>query len=141
MRDERRKRPVALNAHRRVAMILITLLACRGASPSAQSVSQKQLAALVDSLMPGVAKAAGLEFKSTPKSAVRTNDQIRSYLVAKLGRELPDARLEGITATYRLLDMISDTLDLRKLFLALYTEQIAGFYDPDSTTLFAVQGG
>jgi hypothetical protein len=91
--------------------------------------------------MPGVAKAAGLEFKSTPKSAIRTKDQIRTYLIAKRARELPDARLDGITAAYRLLNMIPDSTDLRALFLALYTEQIAGFYDPDSTTLFAVQGG
>jgi AcrR family transcriptional regulator len=119
----------------------MALVACRGVSPSAQSVNQKQLEMLVDSLMPGVAKAAGLEFKSTPRSAVRTKEQIRAYLIAKLARELPDDRLEGITATYRLLNMIPDTLDLRALFLALYTEQVAGFYDPDSTTLFAVQGG
>lgn len=125
----------------RIALICIALLACRGSSPSAQAVNQKQLEILVDSLMPSVAKAAGLEFTSTPKSAVRTKDQIRTYLIAKLARELPDARLEGITATYRLLNMVSDTIDLRQLFLALYTEQIAGFYDPDSTTLFAVQGG
>jgi hypothetical protein len=90
--------------------------------------------------MPAVSKAAGLTFKSTPKSAVRTRDQIHAYLVAKMQRELPAARLEGISAAYRLLGMIPDSLDLGKLFLELYTEQIAGFYDPDSTTLFAVQG-
>lgn len=125
----------------RTAMICGSLLACRGTSPSAQSIGQRQLELLVDSLMPGVSKATGLPFKSTPKSAVRTRQQIRSYLVAKMERELPAARLEGIGAAYRLLNMIPDTLDVRKLFLDLYTEQIAGFYDPDSTTLFAVQGG
>jgi hypothetical protein len=129
-----------MTVFRRITLIGICLLACRGASPSAQTVNQKQLELLVDSLMPGVAKAAGLEFKSTPKSAVRTKDQIRTYLIAKLARELPDARLEGISDTYRLLNMMSDTLDLRQLFLALYVEQIAGFYDPDSTTLFAAAG-
>jgi hypothetical protein len=128
-------------AIRRTALILFCLVACRGSSPSAQSINQRQLESLVDSLMPGVSKAAGLSFKTTPKSAVRTREQIRAYLVAKMQRELPAARLEGISAAYRLLGMIPDTLDLGKLFLELYTEQIAGFYDPDSTTLFAVQGG
>ncbi len=123
-------------------MLLVGLLAaCRGASPSAQSVSQQQLAAMVDSLMPKVAKAAGLEFKSTPKSAVRTKDQIRTFLMAKMGTEMPQARLDGITAVYRLLGLMPDTLDLRKLMVDLYTEQIAGFYDADSTTLYAVTGG
>ena len=125
----------------RVAVITLAVLACRGTSPSAQAVGQRQLEVLVDSLMPVVSRATGLTFKSTPRSAVRTRDQIRAYLVAKMQRELPPAKLEGISAAYRLLDMIPDTLDLRRLFLELYTEQIAGFYDPDSTTLFAVQGG
>ena len=130
-----------MNHFGRIALIFVTLAACRGASPSAQSISQQQLTILVDSLMPGVARAAGLEFKSTPKSAVRNKDQIRAYLVAKMARELPDSRVEGITATYRLLNMLPDSIDLRALFLELYSEQIVGFYDPDSTTLFAVQGG
>lgn len=126
---------------RRISLLIVLLAACRGASPSAQTLNQSQLAILVDSLMPGVAKAAGLEFKSTPKSAVRTKEQIHVYLTAKMARDLPENRVEGITATYRLLNMLPDSVDLRKLFLELYTEQIVGFYDPDSTTLFAVQGG
>jgi hypothetical protein len=125
----------------RVALICLAVMACRGTSPSAQTIGQRQLELLVDSLLPSVSRAAGLEFKSTPRSAVRTREQIRTYLVAKMARELPPARLEGIGAAYRLLSMVPDTLDLRRLFLDLYTEQIAGFYDPDSRTLFAVQGG
>ncbi|MGH7524964.1 MAG: DUF6782 family putative metallopeptidase [Gemmatimonadales bacterium] len=126
---------------RRIACILACLLACRGSSPSAQAIGQHQLEALVDSLVPPVSKAAGLAFKSTPRSAVRSREQIRAYLVAKMQRELPAARLEGISDAYRLLGMISDSVDLRQLFLELYTEQIVGFYDPDSTALFAVAGG
>ncbi len=126
---------------RRTLLLALVLTACRGASPSAQAVSQQQLSRLVDSLMPVVAKAAGLEFKGTPRSAVRTREEIRAYLVNKMARELPPQRLEGVAAAYRLLTMLPDSIDLRQMFLDLYTEQIAGFYDPDSTTLFAVQGG
>ncbi|HEY3933175.1 MAG TPA: hypothetical protein VGL65_01020 [Gemmatimonadales bacterium] len=125
---------------RPIVLLAILIIACRGASPSAQSVGDRQLRALVDSLMPSVSRAVGLSFKSSPKSAVRTRDQIHTYLIAKMARELPPAKLEGISAAYRLLGMLPDSLDLRKLFLDLYTEQIAGFYDPDSTTLFAIEG-
>jgi hypothetical protein len=126
---------------RRIVVLCVAVLACRGTSPAAQTLGQRQLELLVDSLMPGVAKATGLEFKSAPKSALRTKEQIRAYLVAKMERELPQSRIDGISATYRLLGMLSDTINLRSLFLDLYTEQIAGFYEPDSTTLFAVQSG
>ncbi|MEO5800518.1 MAG: hypothetical protein ABIZ70_05805, partial [Gemmatimonadales bacterium] len=123
-------------------LMVAVLVACRGEPPAAaQSLNQQQLTALVDSLMPGVAKATGLAFKSTPAAVVRSREEVRSYLLAKLQQELPPARIEGITAAYRLLGLLPDTLDVSKLFIDLYTEQVAGFYDPDSTKLFAVVGG
>ncbi len=127
---------------RLACLLVLGLAACRGEpAGDAQSLDQKELAVLVDSLMPGVAKATGLEFKSTPVTAVRSKAQVRDYLLAKLAKDVPPARLEGVVATYRLLGLLPDTLDVRKLFVDLYTEQAAGFYDPDSTTLFAVAGG
>lgn len=124
------------------AMVMLCLIgACRGEAPAAaQTIDQRELTALVDSLMPHVAKATGLEFKSAPKAVVRSREEVRTYLLAKLKHELPPERLEGITTAYRLLGLLSDTLDVTKLFVDLYTEQVAGFYDPDSTTLFAVDG-
>jgi AcrR family transcriptional regulator len=121
---------------------MMTASACRGESVAdAQSLDERQLAAMVDSLMPTVATATGMEFKRTPKTAVRTREQVGAYLLAKLDQELPPARLDGIVTTYRLLGLLSDTLDVKKLFIDLYTEQVAGFYDPDSLLLFAVAGG
>lgn len=125
------------------ALAVLTLLtaACRGEPPQQPvSLEQHQLDSMVVALMPAVSKAAGLEFKSTPKAAVRTKDQVRSYLLAKLADELPPDQLEGMVAAYRLLGLIPDTLDVSKLFVDLYTEQVAGFYEPDSSTLFAVEG-
>ncbi len=128
----------------RLPTLLAALLlasACRGAPPRAvETLEQHELDSLVTSLMPAVAQAAGLEFKETPKAAVRTKEQVRAYLLAKLADELPPERLDGIVAAYRLLGLIPDTLDVGKLFVDLYTEQVAGFYEPDSSTLFAVAG-
>lgn len=128
---------------RRVLVLFgVLVAACRGEPPAvAQSLDQQQLAALVDTLMPEVAKASGLAFKSTPKAVVRSREQVRSYLLSKLKQELPPKRLDGIATAYRLLGLLPDSLDVSKLFVDLYTEQVAGFYDPDSTALFAVVGG
>lgn len=121
--------------------LLVFLAACRGDAPrKAVSLEQHQLDSLVSAIMPAVAQASGLEFRDTPRAAIRTKDQVRSYLLAKLAEELPEERLEGVMAAYRLLGLIPDTLDVRKLFVDLYTEQVAGFYEPDSSMLFAVAG-
>jgi hypothetical protein len=98
------------------------------------------IAALVDSLRPGVERAAGLRFKATPRSAMRSKEQVRAYLTRKLREELPPARVRGIESAYRLIGLLPDTLKLESLLLDLYTEQVAGYDDPDSTMLFGVTG-
>ncbi len=70
--------------------------------------------------------------------SIRSRDQVRAYLVRKLDEQLPPAKLRGLETTYRLFGLLPDTLQLRSLLIDLYTEQVAGYYDPDSSTLFAV---
>jgi hypothetical protein len=114
------------------------LLSCRGRPPV--SSSPDALAHLVDSLRSPVERATGLHFKSPPRSALRTRQQVRAYLVSKLDEELPTPRMRGLETAYRLFGLFPDTLQLRQLLLDLYTEQVAGYYDPDSATLFGVAG-
>ncbi len=119
----------------------LTLLACRGkpaVTTSTGGSAEARLAAMVDSLRGPVESATGLTFRAPPRSAVRTREQVRAYLTAKLDEDLPPERARGIEAAYRLFGMIPDSLDIRALMLDLLTEQIVGFYDPDSAMLFGV---
>ena len=95
---------------------------------------------LVDSLRAPVERTIGLQFKSPPRSELRTKDQVREYLIRKLDEELPTPKMQGLETAYRLFGLLPDTLQLRSLLLDLYTEQVAGYYDPDSATLFGVVG-
>jgi hypothetical protein len=117
------------------------LLACRGEARQArQARGDEELARLVDSLRAPVEQATGLRFTAPPRSAMRSREQVREYLIMKLDEELPPARLHGLETAYRLFGLLPDTLQLRPMLLDLYTEQVAGFYDPDSATLFGVEG-
>jgi hypothetical protein len=116
----------------------VLLGACRGEAQNA--AGEAALARLVDSLRGPVERATGLKFTRTPRSAMRTRDQVRQYLIRKLDQELPPARLRGLEQAYRLFGLLPDTLQLRSLLVDLYTEQVAGYYDPDSATLFGVVG-
>jgi hypothetical protein len=71
---------------------------------------------------------------------MRTRDQVRDYLIRKLREDLPPARLAGIQGAYRLFGLLPDSLELEPLLVELYSEQVAGYYDPDSATLFGVEG-
>jgi hypothetical protein len=120
---------------------LTILTACRGkpaVSSSSGETAAARLSALVDSLRVPVEEATGLRFRQPPRSAVRTREQVRAYLTAKLDEDLPPERARGIETAYRLFGMIPDTLSIRALMLDLLTEQVVGFYDPDSAMLFGV---
>ncbi|HYF39504.1 MAG TPA: hypothetical protein VD930_07460 [Gemmatimonadales bacterium] len=118
--------------------LLMAAMGCRGERP--QPAGPDTLSRLVDSLRGRVERATGLEFKSPPRSAMRSRQQVREYLLHKLDDELPASKLEGLETAYRLFGLLPDSLDLRPMLLELYSEQVAGYYDPDSAMLFGVSG-
>jgi len=121
-----------------LAGALLLLAACRGAPKQAND--EAGLARLVDSLRAPVEKATGMRFRATPRSAMRSREQVRAYLVNKLDEDLTPSRRHGLETAYRLFGLFADTLQLRALLLDIYTEQVAGYYDPDSAMFFGVRG-
>lgn len=120
---------------------LVTLLffglACRG---EPRAAPRSDLESLIDSLKPSVERAAGLPFKGPLKVATRNRDQLRAFLMEKVDEQLPPERLRGTEHVYRLLGMLPDTLNLETFLVALLTEQVAGFYDPKTETLYGMEG-
>jgi hypothetical protein len=121
-----------------VSLLLLGTGAC-GEPPRhlADTVPAESTAVQIE---PAVERAVGLHFKRSPRIAVRSREQVRTYLEHKLDTDLPPTQLAGITQAYRLFGLIPDSLNLRGLLLSLYTEQVVGYYDPDSTTLYVVAG-
>jgi len=116
----------------------VTMVGCRGAAP--QKAQEPDIAQLVDSLRPAVERATGLTFRGPTKSAMRSREELREFLLQKLRQEFPPDRQEGVEAVYRLLGMVPDTLDLKAFLLELFSEQVAGFYDPETSTLYGMRG-
>jgi hypothetical protein len=108
--------------------------ACRERAQAVQSGSE--LKQVVQQMLPAVERATGLRFKHPPVVQRRTRAQVRDYVMHKFDSDLPTAELTGAQAAYRLFGLLPDTLDLRATLVALYTEQVAGYFDPDSSTLY-----
>src|SRR5437016_10633333 len=117
---------------------LVALIAAGAACQErAQEVrSEAELKQTVDQMMPAVERATGLKFRRHPLVLRRTRTQVRDYVIHKFDSDLPPAELAGAQAAYRLFGLIPDTLDLRRTMVDLLTEQIAGYYDPDSNALY-----
>lgn len=100
--------------------------------------SDPELRALAASLLPDLAGRAGLELRRPVRLERRSREQLVRYLTAKLDEDLSPEEEARITRSYALLGLVPADLDLRELLLSVYTEQVAGFYDPDSAALFVL---
>ncbi|MCG6957307.1 MAG: hypothetical protein LJF04_15060, partial [Gemmatimonadetes bacterium] len=100
--------------------------------------SDPHLAELAAAMLPDLARRSGLELKEPVRIEKRTRAELERYLEHKLDEELPEADARAKVESYALLGLVPDTLNLRAVLLSLYTEQVAGFYEPDSTALFVM---
>ena len=91
---------------------------------------------MAGSLLADLAERSGMELAEPVRLEKRSRDELVSYLHHKLDEEMPEPEARATVAVYALLGLVPPDLDLRSVLLDLYTEQVAGFYDPDSTALF-----
>jgi len=121
------------------ALLVLPLLAvaCRG---QGRAGDEERLRASIDDLLPRIEALSGLEARAPVRMAMRDRAELREYVAARMEEELPPAELEGIEGAYRALGLLPDTLDLHALMLDLLTEQVLGYYDPETETLYLVSG-
>ena len=70
----------------------------------------------------------------------RTKEQVHDFLVKQFEDERSQADLTAQQILLRRLGLVPENFDLRALMLDLYTEQIVGFYDPETKKLYVVDG-
>jgi len=115
-------------------LVVVTLGGCRERAQAVQG--EAELKDMVHRMMPAVAQTTGLRFKSEPVVLRRTRQQVRDYLIHKFDEDLPPAELAGLQSALRLFGLIPDSLELRPTMIDVLTEQVAGYYDPDSNALY-----
>jgi len=121
-----------------LAALLGAGVGCRQRAEAMQD--EVRLREMVRQYMPAIERIVGLKFKRTPAVAQRTREQVRDYIVHKLDSDLPPVEFASAETAYKLFGLIPDSLSLRARLVALLNEQVAGYYDPDSATLFIPAG-
>jgi hypothetical protein len=136
-------RRIAITA---AAVACLILAGCRADAPArdtgdvADAESPAELTAMLRELLPRIERLSGLDRLEPLRMRRQDRASASAFIAARLDAEMPPARLDGIRRTYAALGLLSDTLDLRALLLDLYTEQVVGYYDPRTTTLYVLEG-
>src|SRR5690606_28718862 len=115
----------------------LVVAACRG---QGRADDEARLRASIDALLPRVEALSGLEARAPVRMAMRDRAELREYVAERMDEEFPPAELAGVEGAYRAFGLLPDTLDLHALLLDLLTEQVLGYYDPPTRTLYLVRG-
>ena len=85
-----------------------------------------------------VAVLRGLEPMETVTRTLFTQDELRQFLIEELDEELGPDEAQRSTLEMAAFDLVPIDLDMRELIENLYTEQIAGFYDPETRSFTVI---
>ncbi len=122
-----------------VLPLLLASLACDSPDDTGLvTSSDPRLAEIAVRILPDLASRSGMELRDPVRVERRSRGELERYLESKIDEEFPEGRAELLSEAYGLLGLVPGDMDLRGTLKALYLEQVAGFYDPDSTTLFVL---
>lgn len=91
-------------------------------------------------LLPEVERLSGLPAREALRLGVRSRADLEAFLEDELEEQFAGERMRNVVRAYARFGLVPDTLDLEPLLSRLLLEQVAGFYDPASDTLFVVEG-
>lgn len=117
-------------------VLALLVLVCGCGTPD-----EDRLAEVVERLLPRIESLSGLEARQPIAVRIRSSEELQEYVERKLEEDLPPEEMEAFEAAYKQFGLLPDTLDLRGLLLELYSEQVLGYYDPDTKALYLVEGG
>lgn len=108
--------------------------------PASAEAAEGDLRARANELLPDVERLSGLPAREPLKFGLRSRENLERFLRRELDEQFADERIGSLVRVYARLGLVPDTLDLQPLLTRLLMEQIVGFYDPSSDTLFVVEG-
>jgi len=105
-----------------------------GAKPSQETIDART------ELEKTTSRLRGLSFKHKVDYQVVDRSDVHDLIDARLNEELPPEKLEKVSIAYAKLGLIEAGVNLRDTVLALYSEQIAAFYDQKKKKLYSIRG-
>ena len=137
------------DSRRRFSRLLAGFLAagCLGVSPNPPRIARTEepatsgsaadeLRRSTDTVLSRVSALRNLPATGSVDTGLRSREEIRRYILARMAEEYPPDELELDRRLLVKLGLIPDALDYRGTLVLLLTEQVAGYYDPKTRTLY-----
>lgn len=93
---------------------------------------------VIEEIALDVAAIRELEFETSFRHGTKTKEELRDYLKNIVREEIPGDKLAAYQKALVKFGLIPAGMPLESLILELYTEQVAGFYDWRTETLYLI---
>jgi hypothetical protein len=121
----------------RLVLFLLATLAPGGIAPAlVQETDPSALLKTADEMVQVTARLRSLQPKSPISRGVKSRAEISQYLDEDVRDNYSQSELQEEGKLLRILGLMPASIDYKELVLKLYTEQIAGFYDPAKKTFY-----
>lgn len=107
-----------------------------GATTQSQQQADADLLAQADEVLQKMSRMTGLPIKSPVHKKIVSREEVRKILLHNLHTEYTPQDIHVQEATLRAFGLIGGDFDLQKFLIDFYTEQVAGFYDPRTKTMY-----
>jgi hypothetical protein len=87
-----------------------------------------------------VSEMRGLDSKEPVGKAFLNTDELRQKMIEDVAEDYSEQEAHDDALLYAAFELMDPDIDLYDLLIDLYTEQVAGFYDPDEKEMFVVRG-
>lgn len=99
-----------------------------------------EVARQMDQIEQQVIQLRGLQPSGPVERGLLSPEELRQYVIDDFFQDYSEQEARNDVRTLALLGLIDPQFDLIGLYLDLYSEQIAGFYDDEVKQMFVVQG-
>lgn len=106
------------------------------AATQSKQQSEADLLKTADEVLRRMSQITGLPIKSPVNKKIVSREEVRKILRHNLHTDYTPQDIHVQEATLRTFGLIGKDFDLQKFLISFYTEQIAGFYDPQTKTMY-----
>jgi hypothetical protein len=121
-----------------LVLLFVAALPAGPLRPVALSASQTTLQTQIDLIQTRISTIRGLQVVDEIPRNLMTRDELRAYLETSFLEDVTPEEIESATHRWEILGYIPPGMDLVKLYLDVYTEQVLGFYTLDKKMLFLI---
>jgi hypothetical protein len=129
--------------------VLLTILLLAGCTQSDESppvdstssFSEQSALEAMGTIEGQVSELRGLETRQPVTKAFLTTDELRQRMTEDVLENYSEQEAHDDVLLYLAFELLDQEMDLRDLLIELQTEQVLGFYDPDTEEMYVVKRG